>query len=267
MLRLARNDSLPSWIIDWDMPEPGMKHFVYKITNLITDEYYIGQHTHSSSCNRNDICRYITGGVRIKRSIKKYGAENFSKEILVWCCSHEELNEEEALRIDLDDPLCLNLIPGGIGSMANNQTGHKVSEETRRKISESNKGKSPSVETRAKISAASKGRSHTPETRERIAAKQRGRTKTDEEKARNSAAQKLKAPATDETRAKISKALRGKPHSEEHTRNAAAAKVGFIHTEESKAKMRKPRTSEQRENVRRAAQLRALRQQLSKLTS
>ena len=85
--------------------------------------------------------------------------------------------------------------------------GHTVSEETRRKLSESNKGKhNPSAETRAKISKGNKGKvvsaearakisknsgSHRPEVRAKISASckgnpspNKGRKYTEEEKAR-----------------------------------------------------------------------------------
>ena len=67
------------------------KHFlIYKITNLINDKIYIGQHV---TTNIDD--GYMGSGDHIKNAIKKYGIENFKKEIIAECSSFEEMNELE----------------------------------------------------------------------------------------------------------------------------------------------------------------------------
>ena len=67
------------------------KHFlIYKITNLINNKIYIGQHV---TTNIDD--SYMGSGEHIKNAIKKYGIENFKKEIIAECSSFEEMNELE----------------------------------------------------------------------------------------------------------------------------------------------------------------------------
>lgn len=68
------------------------KHYlIYKITNLINNKIYIGQHITS---NIND--EYMGSGIYLKRAQEKYGIENFKKEILFECENEEDLNKKEA---------------------------------------------------------------------------------------------------------------------------------------------------------------------------
>lgn len=61
---------------------------IYKTTNLINGKIYIGQ----DSKNKNG---YLGSGQNIKRAIKKYGKQNFKKEIIEKCNSIDELNNRE----------------------------------------------------------------------------------------------------------------------------------------------------------------------------
>ena len=77
---------------------------IYKITNLITDECYIGQ---SNDIYRrwSDHCKCGLGidtpvGNKLYKAIQEYGLENFTFELLVEC-SQDELNEKEKYFIEL----------------------------------------------------------------------------------------------------------------------------------------------------------------------
>jgi group I intron endonuclease len=61
---------------------------IYKTTNLINGKIYIGQ-------DKNNDPTYYGSGTILKKAIKKYGKENFKKEILENCHSSEELNDKE----------------------------------------------------------------------------------------------------------------------------------------------------------------------------
>lgn len=73
-----------------------MKYFlIYKITNLTNNKIYIGKHITE---NKND--DYFGSGKLIKKAIKKYGIENFKKEILLECSSKEEMDQKEKEFVD-----------------------------------------------------------------------------------------------------------------------------------------------------------------------
>lgn len=92
---------------------------IYKITNLINDKIYIGKDTTSDK-------NYYGSGVLIKRAIKKYGIENFKKEILEECVSNNELCLKEKYWIDFFNSNNLkigyNISKGGDGgdTLSNN---------------------------------------------------------------------------------------------------------------------------------------------------
>jgi len=61
---------------------------IYKTTNLINGKIYVGQ-------TITDDPHYYGSGMMILWSIKKYGKENFKREILEECNDRNELNERE----------------------------------------------------------------------------------------------------------------------------------------------------------------------------
>lgn len=86
-------------------------HYLYKITNNINGKYYIGRH---STDNLDD--NYYGSGVGIVNAVKKYGIENFSKEILHYCETTEELWELERKIVNAEvvkDKKSYNMAYGG----------------------------------------------------------------------------------------------------------------------------------------------------------
>jgi len=61
---------------------------IYKTTNLINNKIYVGKQQFYTKS-------YLGSGKLIKRAIKKYGKENFKKEIIQECYSLNELNNQE----------------------------------------------------------------------------------------------------------------------------------------------------------------------------
>lgn len=102
------------------------QHLIYKITNLLNGRFYVGMHTGYPDDG------YFGSGKRLKAEIKKYGKENFKKEILEFLPTRKDLELREAEIVNerlLTDPLCLNLKNGGEGG------GKKWSDEHQRKFS------------------------------------------------------------------------------------------------------------------------------------
>ena len=69
-----------------------MYYYLYKITNLINNNYYFGRRK-SKILPEED--RYFGSGLGLKAAILKYGKENFKKEIIECYLTFEELLEAE----------------------------------------------------------------------------------------------------------------------------------------------------------------------------
>ena len=88
-------------------------HYFYKITNNINGHFYYGVH---NTNNIND--GYMGSGTRLHYAYKKYGIENFSKEILKYFESSDDAFQYESEIVTEDlifNPDCYNLVKGGIG--------------------------------------------------------------------------------------------------------------------------------------------------------
>lgn len=163
-----------------------MYHYVYQITNLLNNMIYVGKR---SSKKHPDIDPYFGSGVRIRRAIKKYGKDNFKKDVIAIVDTVEEAEELEELIVDAEFIArkdTYNLVIGG-------QKGAR--------------GLVHKEETKANISKAQIGNTHS-----------KGCKRSEETKAKMSSAKKGKkrGPHTEETKAKMSEAKRGKKLSEEH---------------------------------------------------
>lgn len=88
-----------------------MKYYtIYKITNILNGKFYIGKHITEDLDDD-----YMGSGKLIKAAIKKYGKQNFIKEILLVLESEEQMNLAEERLIDIEDASCYNLQKGGSG--------------------------------------------------------------------------------------------------------------------------------------------------------
>ena len=182
-------------------------YYIYRITNLVNTKTYIGQHKYQ------DLSDYYMGSGKIlKLAIKKHGVENFKKEILVFNISkkeHADLLEKTfiaAEREKVGAENCYNIADGGGGN-----TGH-LSEETKKKISEANKGKHMSEEAKRKISEAHKGKKMSEEFCRKNSEAHKGHTPWNKGKKGLQTAWNKEIPMYEETKKKISEANKGRRH-------------------------------------------------------
>jgi hypothetical protein len=188
-----------------------LKHYiVYRTTCEITGQYYIGVHGQLE----DDV--YLGSGLHLKRLIKKYGQENFSRQTLfIFETEKEAFNKEvELLKSHLDNPLNVNISSGGDGGA--NFKGKTHSKETRALIGELSRGRKHSLETREKLSEGNRRRS----ANGFVAKGNLGRKLSDEHRSKISESVKTQAaqnPRThsDKTREKLSKAAKGRTLSSE----------------------------------------------------
>jgi group I intron endonuclease len=107
---------------------------IYKTTNLINGKIYIGQDSFNNP-------EYYGSGLKLKRSILKYGKENFVKEIIDTADSKSELNEKEKFwikKLNSQDPkIGYNITEGGTGgdTLSNHPNIIEIGEKIRIRIS------------------------------------------------------------------------------------------------------------------------------------
>lgn len=129
--------------------------YIYKITNNINGKIYVGKRK-SPEGKRPLEDSYMGSGIRLFEAYNKYGKENFSKDILEEGFPEEFSNEKEKFwiaKLNSTDPeVGYNLTFGGDGgdltsllteekrlSWIKKSHSHPVSEETKRKLSDSMK--------------------------------------------------------------------------------------------------------------------------------
>jgi hypothetical protein len=175
-----------------------------------------------SAYNLND--GYMGSGVRLLRSIRKYGKENHKIEILEFLPNRESLSMRESEIVNeilIEDNYCMNLRTGGNDHyVVSEETRKKMrdwerTDETCKKISESLSGRTFSDSHRNSIKEAKLNSTYvyTDEHKEKIKKGNLGKTVTEETK------EKMKKPKSEETKKKMRK-----PKSEETRKKMSIAK-------------------------------------------
>ena len=210
---------------------------IYRITNLINGKTYIGQHKYRVLDDS-----YMGSGTLLWKAYKKYGIENFKKEIICKNVQYKAtIDDMEKFYIKKEREQnpngCYNIADGGDGGCTNKGKHFKVSEETRTKISEAHKGKHLSEEHKKKISKAIAGMFRQNETKKKISETLKSHSVNEETRRKISEAnrgisrnkgRKL-GPMSDEQKKKISETMKRKlkyPHTEEAKKKMSLAKKG-----------------------------------------
>lgn len=212
------------------------KYTVYKHT-APNGKVYIGITGQKPKYRWNNGNGYIENK-HFYSAIRKYHWENFKHDILETGLTKEQACAKEFELIAYYDSN--NREKGYNGSKGGecSALGIHHSVETRRKISESNKGKHKehhsSPETRRKISEAHKGKHLSAETRQKLSEANKGKIPCNKGKHHSAEARKKISEAgkgrhfSQETRKKISESRKGMKFSEETRKKISESKKGSI---------------------------------------
>ena len=237
---------------------------IYRTRNVISNKLYVGKDTYNNP-------EYLGSGKLLHQAIKKYGIENFRKEIICEAETLDELNKLEIhwiKELNTITPRGYNIAHGGEGgdTMSDNPNKKEIfekhsewmknkSEETKKKISTSLKkkyrnkenhpcyGKKMSGETKNKISEANRGKKRTEEQKKRISETSKGREGYWKGKKNKKHSKWMKEnnpfkgkTHTLEVRKKISE-INKKPKSEEHKKKISNSLKGHIPKNRIKVKI------------------------------
>ncbi len=136
-----------------------MKHIIYKITNTINNKIYIGAH---STEDIHD--SYMGSGIAVKRAQKKYGMDNFTKEILHVFNTREEMYEKEREIVNLEFINRSDTYNAGIGGKGAPMALIGWSDEQRKLISENTAKVMQTPEMRERLSKSHTGKKQSEET-------------------------------------------------------------------------------------------------------
>jgi group I intron endonuclease len=207
---------------------------IYILENKINGKHYVGQTVkkfkYRFSSHKED-------NLLVDRAIRKYGEENFEK-LIVENVPEEELDYWESYYIKA----CNSLFPNGYNLLDGGSSNKHLLEETKKKISETQKGK------RCGELNHFFGKHHTEETKKKISKANKGKT-----------AWLKGSHLTEETKKKISETQKGKRcgelnhffgkhHTEETKKKISETNKGRKHTKETIKKMSESRKGEKNPN-------------------
>ena len=212
-----------------------MVGYIYLITDTTNGMKYTGKHHYHIEGQLDP--NYHGSGTIIKNIYKKR-PETLKEEYIKTCYSEEEMCSDEQYYIKVFKTLWpngYNLTEGGDGVIP--------CEETKKKMSESHKGKYRSDETKQKISETKKGKYRSDETKQKISEAKKGKQLSEETKKKLSEAHSgekhhfFGKHHSEETKQKMSESHKGKQFSVEHKQKMSESHKGKHLSVEHKRKI------------------------------
>lgn len=147
---------------------------IYKIVSEKTNDCYIGSASNLSN-RKSDHFRTLKvnkhGNPNLQAHANKYGISDLRFSIIEFC-DKPDLKNREQFYMDKLSPTF------NIHKKSTSPEGRTVSEETKKKISESHKGLTHTKETKKKLSEYWTGKPKSEETKKKMSEAQKGKTKS-----------------------------------------------------------------------------------------
>ena len=143
-----------------------MVGYIYLIIDTTNDKKYAGKHHY----DKEELDPNYHGSGTIIKNIYKKRPETLKEEYIKTCYSEEEMCSDEKYYIKFYNTLYpngYNLTEGGDGCVACEETRKKISESNKGRTSP-NKGKPMSEEQKKKLSEINKGKHHSEETKRKL---------------------------------------------------------------------------------------------------
>jgi group I intron endonuclease len=187
-----------------------MSAIIYRVTNTLNSKIYIGKTTQLLKQRWYQHCSEARNGkqTHLYRAIRKYGESVFMIETLEVVTDVSLLNEREIHWIAELAPH-YNMTAGGEGIVGFKHSSHTREQMRQRVLGEKNPiyGSPRSEETRRKLSEAQTGKTHSEETRAKMRIDRKGRPKPEGFGAKISAAHKGRV-ISEEARRKMSESAK-----------------------------------------------------------
>lgn len=212
---------------------------VYRILNSVTGKMYVGGTVHLQrrwNCHLHYLRKNKYQNEKLQRSFDKHGESAFAFEILERCGLDLVLSREQ-FYLDELKPHENGYNISGLAYLI--RLGSKLSEESKKKISQNRKGKGRnhgrpmSDETKQKLSDSLTGRKiHTPESKAKMSKAGIGRFRSAESRLKCSRSQ-IGRTLPLEQRVLISKSLTGKVQSDQTCQKRRASLLRFWQNKKS----------------------------------
>lgn len=144
---------------------------IYKYTNIITGQSYIGQTTQSVSKRAGAKGCHYHKELPFRKAIYEYGWENFEQSILRLCTSQEEADQYEKCFIEKYN----SIYPNGYNMQNGGKEGGKHHNLSKNIMSALACERHPTKETREKMSESHKGIYHDEEYKKKMSMLNKGK--------------------------------------------------------------------------------------------